>query len=444
MNDITVNPLNKPLSGEIIIPSDKSISHRALILGSLTGGVVNISNFSKGKDCICTLNILKQLGVDIVFKDEKNLTLNSKSGYKKPDTGLDCGNSGTSMRLLSGLLSGQNFSSTLIGDASLSKRPMRRIIEPLSLMGAKINSNDNRAPLNIKGQKLKGITFDTKIPSAQVKSSLLIAGYFASGMTAVVEPYLSRNHSELMLKYFDADIDYGIMSDIKALELASSVSCGFYTTIRNSFLVPKDIYVPGDISSAAFFIVGASIIEGSDILIKNVGLNPTRTGIIDVLNMMGGNIEILDLKTKNNELIGDIRVKYSPNLKGCTIEGDIIPRLIDEIPVIAVLSLFAEGKTVIKDAKDLKNKESNRIDCTSLELKKLGANIVPTDDGFIIEGKNKLKGGVELNCYNDHRIAMSLYVASLLSSKTNLIKDFGWVDTSFPEFGELFGKLIGE
>lgn len=430
-NDIKVNGINSPLNGEITIPSDKSISHRAIILGSLTNGKIKISNFSKGKDPISTLEIFKNLGLEVSFVDDKTLIINSKNGLSAPSSPLDCGNSGTTMRLMTGLLSGQKFNSELFGDVSLSKRPMKRVIEPLTLMGAKIESNENRAPLKIKGSKLNGITYESKIASAQVKSSILLAGFNSIGETKVIEPSLSRNHTEIMLQYFESDIKTGKIED------------KFYTAIRSSFLIPKDIYIPGDISSAAFFMAAAAITKNSDIIIKNVGLNETRTGIIDVMKNMNVDFEILDEKKVNGEKIGDVRVKYSPDLKGTIIEGDIIPRLIDEIPVICVLAGFAEGKTIIKDASDLKNKESDRIKCTADELKKMGFNIEATDDGFIIEGNNQaqIEGNVELNTYNDHRLAMSFYVAGLNAKSECLIKDFIWVNTSFPEFLGLFNKL---
>lgn len=429
MFDIATKTLTSPLLGEIVIPPDKSISHRGIIIGSMTLGKVKISNFSKGQDCISTLNIFKNLGLEVNYLDENNLTINSKNGLKAPVCELDCGNSGTSMRLLAGYLAGQNFNSTLIGDISLSKRPMKRVIEPLSLMGAKITSNEGKAPLKIEGSKLNGIKYCSKIASAQVKSCLLLAGYNAIGTTTVYEPSLSRNHSEKMLEYFEADINTGHDND------------GFYTSIRNSFLMPKDIFIPGDISSASFFMVAAAIIKGSNIVIKNVGLNKTRTGIIDVLKMMNVDIEILDLKVVNNEEIGDIKVKYSPDLTGCVIEGDIIPRLIDEIPIIATLACFAKGRTIIKDASDLKNKESDRIKCTAEGLSKMGFKIEPTEDGFIIDGIETPIGGVELDINHDHRLAMSYFVAGLRCKNSSLIKEFNWVNTSFPEFLNLFGSL---
>lgn len=430
-NDVLAKPLNTPLKGEIFIPPDKSVSHRGIIIGSLTKGKVKISNFSRGGDCISTLNIFKNLGLKVENIDDKTILIDSKEGLTPSLTPLDCGNSGTSMRLLLGYLSGQRFDSILEGDSSLSKRPMMRVVEPLTKMGANIQTNDGRAPLRIKGSKLRGIKFESKIASAQVKSCLLLAGHFANGETVVTEPILSRDHSERMLEYFEADIK------------TFKDSFGFHSSIRNSFLLPKDIYIPGDISSAAFFLAAASIVKGSDVVIRNVGLNPTRTGIIDVMKKMNADIEILDLKTVNNEEMGDIRVKYSPDLKGTMIEGDIIPRLIDEIPVICVLALFAEGKTEIKNAEDLKNKESDRIRCTAGELSKMGADIIPTDDGFIINSKggSGVFGNADLNCFCDHRLAMSFYIASLGAKKESLIRDFNWVNTSFPEFLPIIERL---
>lgn len=414
---------SKSLKGSIIIPSDKSISHRAVMLASLANGKSCIKNFSKGQDPVSTLNLFKNLGVCSEFKND-NLIINSTGILTPPIKDLDCGNSGTTMRLVSGILSGQNFNSILFGDESLSKRPMKRIIEPLTLMGAKIESNDYRAPLKIYGQKLTGINYVSKIASAQVKSSILLAGLYADGQTSVVEPSLSRNHTELMLSYMGADISVNSTN----------------VTIRKSTLEPKNIEIAGDISSAAFFIVAALIVPDSNIIIKNVGLNPTRTGIIDVVQMMGGNIEILDKRTVSNELVGDIKISYS-HLKGCNLSGDLIPRIIDEIPVIAVLATQAEGVTIISDAQDLRNKESDRIKAVVCELNKLGADIQETPDGMVINGKSELKGNCEIDTYHDHRIAMSAYVAGLICKDEILIKDFDWVNISFPEFENLFAIL---
>lgn len=412
------------LKGEVTIPADKSISHRAVMLSSLAKGISEIKNFSHGADCLSTLEVCKSLGVQAEFKDDKTLIINSKNGFTSPKNNLYCGNSGTTMRLMSGILAGQNFNSVLTGDESLSKRPMKRVIEPLTLMGAKIVS-DGRAPLKIYGQSLHAIDYIYPLASAQVKSCVLLAGLHASGKTSFTEPHLSRNHTELMLEFLGAKI---LFKDNR-------------TEIEKSELTPKTITIAGDISSAAFFIVAGLIIPNSEIILKNVGLNPTRTGILDVVRSMGGHVEILDKKLVSNEEVGDIKVKYS-QLKACTIEGDIIPRLIDELPVIAVLATQAEGTTIVKDAGDLRNKESDRIKAVVTELKKIGANIEEMQDGFIIGGKCSLKGGVEVETYHDHRLAMSLYVAGLICENPILINGFEWVNISFPEFEELISYLL--
>jgi 3-phosphoshikimate 1-carboxyvinyltransferase len=422
--DKTVSGLKKGLKGEIIIPADKSITHRAVMLASLSDGKVKVSNYSKGADCLSTIEVFKNLGVDVEIY-ENELIINSDLGLFAPKVDLDCGNSGTTMRLMSGILAGQKFNSVLIGDESLSKRPMARIIEPLSLMGAKIFSENNKAPLKITGEKLYGINYNSKLASAQVKSAVLFAGLNAEGFTAYKEPYLSRNHTELMLKYLDADI----------------ISAKNQVTIKKSKLVPKNLEIVGDISSAAFFIVAGLIVPNSDIIIRNVGLNPTRCGILEVVQKMGGEVEILDKKVVSNEEVGDLRVRYS-ELKSCIIEGEIIPRLIDELPVIAVLATQAEGETIIKNAEDLRNKEADRIKVIVEGLQKIGADIKETPDGFIVCGKTDLKGDCELDIFHDHRVAMSFYIAGLITEKPILIKEFEWTNISFPEFERLIDNLI--
>lgn len=413
-----------PLKGEITIPADKSISHRAVMLSSIAKGKSIIRNFSSGEDCHTTLNIFKQLGINIDFIDNK--TLKIEGGIlNAPTSTLYCGNSGTTTRLISGILAGQNFTSTLIGDESLSKRPMKRIIEPLSLMGAKISSEDNRLPMTIEGAPLNGIEYSTQIASAQVKSAILLAGLRAEGKTTVKEPFISRDHTERMLKYLGARLD------IKDNEV----------TIHPSELEAHDINIAGDISSAAFFIVAGLIVKESNFVIKNVGLNPTRTGIIDIVKKMGGNIEIFNEREVSGEPVGDIRVQYSENLKHCVIEGEIIPKLIDELPVIAVLLSQADGESIVKDAQDLRNKEADRITCLVKELSKIGIDIEETPDGFIVRGKTSINGGSELECYHDHRLAMSYYIAGLISKEEIAINGFEWTKISFPEFEELFFKL---
>ena len=418
-----VNKINKGLKGAVTIPADKSISHRAVMFASIAKGESVIKNFSKGQDPLSSLNVCKALGVQAEF-DNELLIINSTGKLNTPSIALDCGNSGTTMRLMSGILAGQNFNSTLIGDDSLSKRPMKRVIEPLSLMGAEIKSNDFKAPLNIQGKNLHAIDYNSKLASAQVKSCILLAGLNAEGKTSFTEPYISRNHTEIMLKYMGANINV----DCKTV------------TIEKSILEPRTIEICGDISSAAYFIAAGLIVPNAKIILKNVGLNPTRIGILEAAEKMGGSIEILDKKIVSGELVGDLQVSYS-NLKACTIEGEIIPRLIDELPVIAVLATQAEGTTIIKDAQDLRNKESDRIKAVVTELKKIGADIVETPDGFIINGKKSLKGGTEVETYHDHRLAMSLYVAGLICEKPLLINGFEWVDISFPEFEKLFNSL---
>lgn len=428
MSTTNVNKNNIGLIGEITIPSDKSISHRAVMFLSIARGVSKIENFSHGADCLSTLEVFKSLGIEAEFKDEKTIIINSQNSFTSPKNDLYCGNSGTTMRLMSGILAGQNFNSILTGDESLSKRPMERVIEPLKMMGAKIEGKESSrlitAPLKIYGSLLHGIDYVSQIASAQVKSCILLAGLHASGKTSFIEPYVSRNHTERMLEFLEAKL---------ACENSKTI-------IEKSILAPKTITVAGDISSAAFFIVAGLIVPNSEIILKNVGLNPTRTGILDVVQSMGGYVEILDKKIVSNEEVGDIRIKCS-QLKACSIEGDIIPRLIDELPVIAVLATQAEGTTTIKDAGDLRNKESDRIKAIVTELRKLGANIEETPDGFTVQGKVKLKGGVEVETYHDHRLAMSLYVAGLICEKPILINGFEWVNISFPEFEKLMYTL---
>ena len=412
------------LKGTITIPSDKSISHRAVMFASLAKGKSVINNFSKGQDPHSSLEICKNLGVNAEFQDETTLIIESDGVLKSPFQNLDCGNSGTTMRLMTGILAGQNFNSVMVGDESLSKRPMKRVIEPLTLMGAKIDSIDGHAPLHITGQKLAAIDYNSPLASAQVKSCILLAGLNANGVTTFTEPYVSRNHTELMLKFMNAEIN----------------AIGNKVSIVPSVLEPREINICGDISSAAYFIVAALIVPESDIILKNVGLNPTRTGLLDVVQFMGGDVEILDKKNVSGEDVGDLRVKYS-DLTGCTIEDGIIPRLIDELPVIAVLATQARGTTIVRDAGDLRNKESDRIKSVVTELKKLGVDIHETSDGFIINGKNKLTGDARLETYHDHRLAMSWYVAGLVCEKPIVIDGFEWAAISFPEYVEKFELL---
>ncbi|SHH12647.1 3-phosphoshikimate 1-carboxyvinyltransferase [Tepidibacter thalassicus] len=415
------------LNGEIILPGDKSISHRAVMFSAISNGKNYIKNFLMGQDCLSTIDCFRKMGVNIEI-DNGNIIVygGGLRGLKKPDDVLNVGNSGTTIRLIMGILAGQNFKSTLIGDESISKRPMKRVTDPLKEMGAKVDGieNGNFTPITIEGGNLNGINYKMSIASAQVKSAIILASLFANSPSKIIEKSKSRNHTEIMLKAFGADIN------VDGLEIdVNPVDC----------LYPQEIHVPGDISSAAFFIAGASIIKGSEVLIKNVGLNPTRTGILDVLIKMGGNFEILNKKIICGEEIGDILVKYS-NLNGVIIDGDLIPRLIDEVPIIAIMATQAEGQTIIKDAKELKVKESNRIKSVVENLKKMGADIQELEDGMIINGPTKLKGA-NIESFNDHRIAMAFSIASLIAYGNTYIHNFKCVDVSFPSFCDILKRI---
>jgi len=417
----------KNIKGEVTIPGDKSISHRAVMIGSIAKGTTQVHNFLQGADCLATIDCFQKMGIEII-NNTTTVTIKGKGlhGLTKPTSILDVGNSGTTTRLISGILVAQDFDVQLNGDASIQTRPMRRIIEPLCLMGANIKSvnGDGCAPLEISGSPLKAISYQSKVASAQVKSSILLAGLYADGITSVTEPYLSRNHSELMLKAYGANV-------------TSNNTTATITPVEELFA--QKINVPGDISSAAYFIVAGLIVPNSEILIKNVGINPTRDGIIRVCQAMGAHIEIMNQKQSGGEITADIFVKSS-ELKGITIGGEIIPTLIDEIPVIAVLACFAEGQTIIKDAAELKVKESNRIDAVANNLKNMGADITPTEDGMIIQGGRSLKGAV-IESLLDHRIAMSFAIASLVSEGTTTINDAECVNISYPQFYNDLNKL---
>lgn len=423
----------------IKIPGDKSISHRSIILGSIAKGKTEITNFLNGEDCICTQKAFESLGVEIEtnFHDLENpiVKIHGKGMefLKAPNNDIYLGNSGTGMRLLTGLFSGLNFKSVLTGDESLSSRPMKRVIDPLSLMGANIESSEGKAPLIIYGSSnLKGIIYKSPVSSAQVKSSLILAGLNADGVTTIIEPEKSRDHSERMLDYFQSPISYhhgSLEVSIRRLEKP---------------LQAQRVKVPGDISSAAFFMIAAAIIEDAEVELLNVGINPTRTGIIDVLTMMNVDFSIHNLREEGKEPIADITVKSS-NIKACEISGDIIPRLIDEIPVIAILAAQAQGTTVIKNAEELKVKESNRIATTVNMLKQLGVKVEETVDGMIIEGLagREFPGSdtaiTVIDSKGDHRIAMSSAVAGLHSAKPVEILKSEFVNTSFPSFFKYLG-----
>ena len=409
-----------PLRGELAVPGDKSISHRAVMLGALAKGTTSVTNFLKGADCLSTISCFEKMGIEIEQLPSEIL-IHGKGlhGLNAPETILDAGNSGTTTRLLSGILAGQAFCTTLTGDASIQKRPMTRIITPLSQMGGKIESlSDNGcAPLKITGHPLKPIHYLSPVSSAQVKSCVLLAGMYADGITKVTEPYLSRNHSELMLRSFGADV----------------ISEGTTAAITgNPVLEGQKVIVPGDISSAAYFIAAGLLIPGSEILIKDVGINPTRDGILKVCADMGADIQLLNKREYGKDPVADILVKHS-ELKATVIEGALIPTLIDELPMLAVMAAFAQGTTVIRDAQELKVKESNRLDIIVQHLSAMGADIIPTEDGMEIHGGKPLKGAV-LDSYMDHRIAMSFAVAGMAADGETEILNASCVDISYPEF----------
>lgn len=407
------------LKGTLTVPGDKSISHRAVMFGSLARGTTRISHFLEGADCLSTISCFRKMGIEIDRnKDEILVHGRGLHGLTAPTKILDVGNSGTTTRLISGILAGQTFTSELDGDDSIRTRPMKRIMTPLASMGADITSRlDNGcAPLIIHGRPLHAAHYDSPVASAQVKSCVLLAGMYADGITSVTEPFLSRNHTEIMLNYFGAEI----------------TSEGTTASIRpEPVLEGRDIQVPGDISSAAYFIAAGLLTPGSEILLKNVGINPTRAGILKVCMDMGADITLLNESTEG-EPTADLLIRTS-SLKGTTIEGSIIPTLIDEIPMLAVMAAFAEGTTIIRDAQELKVKESDRIAVMVDNLRRMGADIEGTDDGMIIHGGRPLHGAV-IDSHLDHRIAMSFAVAGTICDGTVEILNGECVNISYPEF----------
>ncbi|MDD5968205.1 MAG: 3-phosphoshikimate 1-carboxyvinyltransferase [Anaerostipes sp.] len=417
----------KGLHGTISIPGDKSISHRSIMFGSIAEGTTTIRNFLMGADCLATIDCFRSMGIAIDVSDEV-VTVHGKGlhGLTKPDKTLDVGNSGTTTRLISGILSGQDFDVTLSGDESLNSRPMKRIMTPLNAMGANITSvhNNGCAPLSIKGSKIKAFHYDSPVASAQVKSAVLLAGLYGDGPTSVTEPAVSRNHTELMLQSFGVDV---------RCEGKTA------TVYPPETMTGQDIVVPGDISSAAYFIVAGLITPDSQITMKHVGINPTRDGIIKVCQAMGADIILSNVQDDNGEPTADITVKSS-KLHGTVIGGDLIPTLIDELPIIAVLACFAEGETVIKNAEELKVKESNRIDLMVNNLVRMGADAIATEDGMIIHGGKPLHG-ISINCKYDHRIAMTFSIAGINADGETVIEDAQCVDVSYPTFYDTLKQL---
>lgn len=413
----------KKAVGQIKVPGDKSISHRAVMLGSLANGVTEISGFLKGADCLSTIDCFRKMGIDIDINGE-NVTVhgNGLRGLKKPDEMLYTGNSGTTTRLLCGILAGQNFDTSITGDASIQKRPMGRVVKPLSMMGAKIENE--YCPLYITGTKLHGIDYKMPVASAQVKTAIILAGLYADGETVIHEIEKSRDHTELMLSAMGADLT------VDNLDI---------TVKPTNDLTAVNVDVPGDISSAAFFLVLGAIMPNSQITVTNVGINPTRTGIIDVLKDMGADITLENVHTSAGETVANITVRSS-SLKGTTVGGDIIPRLIDELPIIAVAAVFADGQTVIKDAQELKVKETNRIRAVVDEFNKCGIDITETDDGMIINGGKSIHGA-DFKTYGDHRMAMSLTVLAQLADSESTLDDSDCACVSYPTFFDNFYKL---
>lgn len=423
----TISPANS-LRGEIIVPGDKSISHRAIMFASLAKGESRVRGLLRGEDCMSTLKAFQSMGVEVVETGEDELIIQGRglNGLQEPGDVVDCGNSGTTMRLMSGILAAQPFYSVLTGDQYLRKRPMGRVINPLTEMGAKILGRDGnkKAPLTIDGGGLKPTEYHSPVASAQVKSAVLLAGMQIKGTTTVYEPHLSRDHSERMLRYFGADIE----SFAGGARVTGPVS-----------LEGRDVEVPGDISSAAFFLVAGLIVPGAELLLKNVGVNPTRSGIIDILQQMGGSIELLNQRELSGEPVADLLVKASA-LKGIEIGGELVPRAIDEFPVVSIAAAFASGVTTIRDAKELRVKETDRIAAMCDALGKLGGQIEPLEDGMRITGGSTLVG-TTVDSFGDHRIAMSMAVAALRSETEVQIEDTGCTATSFPNFWELLNSI---
>jgi 3-phosphoshikimate 1-carboxyvinyltransferase len=425
--DRTLHPAHT-LRGEVITPGDKSISHRSIMFGSLAEGTTRVSGFLTGEDNLSTLKAFQAMGVAIHQRAPGELEIQGRGldGLQEPSDVIDCGNSGTTMRLMSGLLAGQTFFAVLTGDQYLRRRPMKRVVTPLAAMGARIwgRRGGELAPLAIQGTQLTPISYVSPIASAQVKSAVLLAGLYAEGETTVREPHLSRDHSERMLTWFGADV---------------RPFPGGVTVAGRPRLVARDMLIPGDISSATFFLVAGLITPGAELLIRNVGLNPSRSGAIEILRAMGGELELLNEREQSGEPVADIVVRHS-RLKGIEIGGEVVPRAIDEFPVLSVAAALAEGTTTIRDAEELRVKETDRIAAMASELSKLGAAVEPTADGMIIHGRERLQGGV-VSSHGDHRIAMSCAIAALVASAPVTIHDTACTETSFPGFWELLDKI---
>ncbi len=434
MSALTITPAG-PLKGTISVPGDKSITHRAIILSALAEGDSTISAYCRGEDCLNTMRMFQAMGIQIEEQPDR-LRVRGKGlwGLTEPRQPLDCGNSGTGIRLLTGLLAGQDFFSTLTGDESIRRRPMGRIVKPLREMGARIagRKGGEFAPLAITGSRLHGIAYDSPVASAQVKSCLLLAGLYAEGTTHITEPRRSRDHTERMFRYFGIPL----REDGPRLSVQGRPSVGW---------TAKPVTIPGDLSAAAFFIVGASLIPGSDVTITHVGMNPTRTGVLDVLREMGANIQVVNQREEAGEPVADLRVR-SAQLHGVTIGPDRIPQTIDEFPILCVAAALADGETAITGAGELRVKESDRITTMAIELCKLGASVTETKDGLVIQGlggqKTKRLRGAACTSYGDHRVAMSMAIAGLMAEGATTIQDTACIETSFPGFESKLLELL--
>lgn len=434
---MTIQP-GKPLKGSISLPGDKSVTHRAIILTALAEGVSTVSSYCRGEDCLNTMRAFQALGVRIdESPDVLQVYGKGMWGLTEPTGPIDCGNSGTGIRLITGVLAGQDFFTVLTGDESIRRRPMGRVVKPLRTMGATIagRKGGELAPLAITGTRLKGITYRSPVASAQVKSSLLLAGLFADGITTITEPRLSRDHTERMFSYFG----------IPFRRESCSVSIEGRPAVR---WAGKPVVVPGDLSAAAFFIVGATIVPGSDVTIRTVGMNPTRTGILDVLLSMGAQIEILNPREEAGEPVADLRVRSAP-LHGVPIGPELIPQTIDEFPIICVAAAVAEGITTVTGAEELRVKESDRIATMAAELRAMGARIEERADGMVIyglgqAGRNGRLAGATCSSHGDHRVAMSVAIGGLTATSSTVVRDTACIDTSFPRFESKLLELLTE
>jgi len=437
MTELHIRP-TAALRARVRVPGDKSISHRALLLGALAKGDSHVSGFLSSGDCQATVHCLRVLGIAVDEIDATTLTIHGRGlhGLRPPSVPLDCQRSGTTMRMLSGIMAGQSFSSVLTGEPQLRRRPMERVAEPLRLMGAHIETTDGHAPLTVRGSPLHGIDYDMPIASAQVKSALLLAALYANSPTVLREPGPARDHTERMLQ---AMIVPRAAVAAAAQPLHRSGNVWTLDPAQIDHLQALDTIVPGDFSSAAFILVAGALVPGSEITVSGVGINPTRTGMLDVLRAMGAQIDVQNERQQSGEPVADLVVR-SAALRSAQVQGDLVVRMIDEFPVLAVAATQAQGRTIVRDAAELRVKETDRIATVVGELRKLGAQIEPYEDGFAVSGPTPLRGTV-VKSHGDHRLAMALAVAALVAEGQTTVQDTGWIADSFPGFDELLGSL---